>query len=131
MELNDTKQHVLQTPGMHAVPRVPLPKIPSVLLALCARRCTVQLLKSIGVLNLPEWYNAGQEAQKGSFAPFGTPPHKNKSLPLAATAMSTLLVGIYFKFLGAMIILQSSQFASVLRKVLVRPAVSWRRRALV
>ena len=78
-ELNDPNQHVLQTRGMHAVP----PRtshyylqITSVLLPLCARHRTVQLLKSIGVLNLPEWYNAGQEAQKGSFAPFGTPPHK-------------------------------------------------------
>ena len=30
-----------------------------------------QLLKKIGILNLPEWYNAGLEAQKNSFAPFG------------------------------------------------------------
>lgn len=30
------------------------------------------LLKSVGVLNLPEWYNAGIEAQKNSFAPFST-----------------------------------------------------------
>lgn len=34
----------------------------------------VQILKSVGALNLPEWYDAGLEAQKGSFAPFGKAP---------------------------------------------------------
>jgi hypothetical protein len=29
------------------------------------------LLKSAGVLQIPEWFDAGVEAQKGSFAPFG------------------------------------------------------------
>ena len=36
-----------------------------------AKLCLLlQLLKSAGILNLPEWYDAGIEAQKGSFAPF-------------------------------------------------------------
>ena len=43
---------------------------PSLLRFKVLRLIDLQLLKSVGVLNLPEWYDAGVEAQKNSFAPF-------------------------------------------------------------
>ena len=30
----------------------------------------VQIFNAIGILNLPDWYNAGRVAQLNSFAPF-------------------------------------------------------------
>ena len=34
------------------------------------RCCLLQLLKSAGILNLPEWFDAGRVAQQSTFAPF-------------------------------------------------------------
>ncbi len=34
----------------------------------------VQLLTKIGILNVPDWFIAGREAQKGAIAPFSKRP---------------------------------------------------------
>ena len=36
--------------------------------------CLLQLLKSAGILNLPEWFDAGRVSQQSTFAPFSKWP---------------------------------------------------------